>query len=152
MLTSALTAADRRALLPESGAKNSGNEEAGYPVQMLGDLHDISRQQLIVGGNQAGYSWIAFRWRPPSEEDQSAPAAHRNKHHYADGKYRDGSAIAIGRRIANLARHQQVEIIITRMNSTRIGRRGRVRMQHFPFLVSHPVRFVHHLVTRLPDR
>jgi len=64
-----------RSPIPERRAKNSGNEEAGYPVQMMGDLHDISRQQLIIGRNYARNSWIAFRRRPPGKEDQSAPAA-----------------------------------------------------------------------------
>jgi hypothetical protein len=65
-------------------------------MQIPSDFHDVSRQQLIIGGNQAGRPWIAFRWRPPSEENQSAPAAYRDKQHYANGKYRDGSAIATG--------------------------------------------------------
>lgn len=37
--------------IPERRAKNSGNEEARYSVQVTCDLHDISRQQLIVGRN-----------------------------------------------------------------------------------------------------
>jgi len=38
-------------LIPERRAKNSGNKEARYPMQMMSNLHDESREQLIVGRN-----------------------------------------------------------------------------------------------------
>jgi len=38
-------------LIPKRRAKNSGNKEARYPMQMMSNLHDESREQLIVGRN-----------------------------------------------------------------------------------------------------